>query len=162
MQPGETVSRSPLDKPLHLLTEDDISQLTREDCRRFLKDKGVPLSPSLTPSLPLRLSQSHLQFIYIYNINICRICTSMWNGAWERCLCGDRTGMRRPSWNKSQAIQQVISLKALLETSSDYEATEAPKKLHIPRPENPPRVSSQPLLSPLYYPNFNSFFVYYY
>lgn len=25
------------------------------------------------------------------------------------------TGMRRPSWNKSQAIQQVISLKALLE-----------------------------------------------
>ena len=60
MQPGETVSRSPLDKPLHLLTEDDISQLTREDCRRFLKDKGVPLSPSLTPSLPLRLSQSHL------------------------------------------------------------------------------------------------------
>ncbi|KAF3436250.1 hypothetical protein FNV43_RR23342 [Rhamnella rubrinervis] len=87
MQPGETVSRSPLDKPLHRLTEDDISQLTREDCRRYLKDKG----------------------------------------------------MRRPSWNKSQAIQQVISLKALLETSSDYEATEAPKKLHIPRPENPPR-----------------------
>ena len=28
-------------------------------------------------------------------------------------------GMRRPSWNKSQAIQQVISLKALLETSED-------------------------------------------
>lgn len=26
-----------------------------------------------------------------------------------------RAGMRRPSWNKSQAIQQVISLKALLE-----------------------------------------------
>ena len=30
-----------------------------------------------------------------------------------------RTGMRRPSWNKSQAIQQVISLKALLEPTDD-------------------------------------------
>ncbi|XP_027365169.1 protein TIFY 4B isoform X3 [Abrus precatorius] len=59
--------RSILDKPLNQLTEDDISQLTREDCRRFLKEKG----------------------------------------------------MRRPSWNKSQAIQQVISLKALLEPSDD-------------------------------------------
>ncbi|PNX56541.1 hypothetical protein L195_g050468 [Trifolium pratense] len=27
--------------------------------------------------------------------------------------------MRRPSWNKSQAIQQVISLKALLEPTAD-------------------------------------------
>jgi hypothetical protein len=27
--------------------------------------------------------------------------------------------MRRPSWNKSQAIQQVISLKALLEPTDD-------------------------------------------
>ncbi|CAO2833726.1 unnamed protein product [Amaranthus hypochondriacus] len=60
-----TVAKSVLQKPLHLLTEDDISQLTREDCRRYLKDKG----------------------------------------------------MRRPSWNKSQAIQQVISLKSLLEPS---------------------------------------------
>ncbi|XP_038987858.1 protein TIFY 4B-like isoform X2 [Phoenix dactylifera] len=60
---AETGGRSPLDKPLSLLTEEDIAQLTREDCRRFLKEKG----------------------------------------------------MRRPSWNKSQAIQQVISLKALLE-----------------------------------------------
>ncbi|KMS98856.1 hypothetical protein BVRB_3g068330 isoform C [Beta vulgaris subsp. vulgaris] len=57
--------KSVLDKPLHQLTEDDISQLTREDCRRYLKEKG----------------------------------------------------MRRPSWNKSQAIQQVISLKSLLEPS---------------------------------------------
>ncbi|XP_072990339.1 protein TIFY 4B-like [Typha latifolia] len=55
--------KSPLEKPLAKLTEEDIAQLTREDCRRFLKDKG----------------------------------------------------MRRPSWNKSQAIQQVISLKAILE-----------------------------------------------
>ncbi|KAL5860175.1 hypothetical protein ACOSQ4_001471 [Xanthoceras sorbifolium] len=78
MLPGETVSRSLLDKPLHQLTEDDISQLTREDCRRYLKEKG----------------------------------------------------MRRPSWNKSQAIQQVISLKKLLETVSDSDATEARKKLY--------------------------------
>ncbi|KAI4373926.1 hypothetical protein MLD38_011983 [Melastoma candidum] len=56
-------AQSILEKPLLQLTEEDISQLTREDCRKFLKDKG----------------------------------------------------MRRPSWNKSQAIQQVISLKALLE-----------------------------------------------
>nr|AGU37275.1 jasmonate ZIM-domain protein 6 [Nicotiana tabacum] len=55
MPPEESVSKSLLDKPLQQLTEDDISQLTREDCRRYLKLKG----------------------------------------------------MRRPSWNKSQAIQQV-------------------------------------------------------
>ncbi|KAJ6405674.1 hypothetical protein OIU84_013602 [Salix udensis] len=84
MQPGETVSRSALDKPLHQLTEDDISQLTREDCRRYLKEKG----------------------------------------------------MRRPSWNKSQAIQQVISLKTLLETTPE---TESPRRrLYIPPPDNPP------------------------
>ncbi|KAJ8543144.1 hypothetical protein K7X08_005667 [Anisodus acutangulus] len=83
MPPEETLSKSPLDKPLYLLTDDDISQLTREDCRRYLKDKG----------------------------------------------------MRRPSWNKSQAIQQVISLKALLETTPESD-TGPRKKLHIPRPNN--------------------------
>ncbi|XP_022728159.1 protein TIFY 4B-like isoform X2 [Durio zibethinus] len=88
MSPGETVSQSPLDKPLNQLTEDDISQVTREDCRRYLKEKG----------------------------------------------------MRRPSWNKSQAIQQVILLKNLLETTTDSDAIEARKKLCIPCPENPPRV----------------------
>ncbi|KAI3953165.1 hypothetical protein MKX01_042160 [Papaver californicum] len=68
MKPGETtIIRSTLDKPLRQLTEDDISQLTREDCRRYLIEKG----------------------------------------------------MRRPSWNKSQAIEQVISLKSLLETTFD-------------------------------------------
>ncbi|XP_076926751.1 protein TIFY 4B-like [Bidens hawaiensis] len=68
---------SVLDKPLQLLTEDDISQLTREDCRRYLKQKG----------------------------------------------------MRRPSWNKSQAIQQVIMLKALLEPSPDSD--EGSRKMYI-------------------------------
>ncbi|PHU22091.1 hypothetical protein BC332_07198 [Capsicum chinense] len=82
MPPEETVSKSPLDKPLYQLTDDDISQLTREDCRRYLKDKG----------------------------------------------------MRRPSWNKSQAIQQVISLKALLETPPDTDTGQR-KRLHIPRPD---------------------------
>ncbi|KAJ0734874.1 putative transcription factor TIFY family [Helianthus annuus] len=72
-----TAAASPLDKPLHQLTEDDISQLTREDCRRFLKQKG----------------------------------------------------MRRPSWNKSQAIQQVIMLKALLEPSPDSD--DGGRKLYI-------------------------------
>ncbi|XP_057965175.1 protein TIFY 4B-like isoform X2 [Malania oleifera] len=96
MSAQETDSRSPLDKPLHQLTEDDISQLTREDCRRYLKSKG----------------------------------------------------MRRPSWNKSQAIQQVISLKTLLERTSDSATADAAttvKKFYIPSPENPHRV---PFTSP--------------
>ncbi|XP_027115168.1 protein TIFY 4B-like isoform X1 [Coffea arabica] len=84
MPPEEPLSKSPLDKPLQQLTEDDISQLTREDCRRYLKEKG----------------------------------------------------MRRPSWNKSQAIQQVISLKTLLEppTSDSDSAAGTCKKRYIPRP----------------------------
>ncbi|KAL2324438.1 hypothetical protein Fmac_023496 [Flemingia macrophylla] len=75
--------RSILDKPLNQLTEDDISQLTREDCRRFLKEKG----------------------------------------------------MRRPSWNKSQAIQQVICLKALLEPSDD-DAPPPPPPPQAPPPDD--------------------------
>ncbi|XP_050133304.1 protein TIFY 4B-like isoform X1 [Malus sylvestris] len=67
MNAATTTFPSILEKPLNQLTEDDISQLTREDCRKYLKEKG----------------------------------------------------MRRPSWNKSQAIQQVISLKALLEPNED-------------------------------------------
>lgn len=51
MAADDTVAhRSPLDKPLYLLTEDDISQVTREDCRRYLKSKGhLSPSPSLFP-----------------------------------------------------------------------------------------------------------------
>ncbi|CAI0448838.1 unnamed protein product, partial [Linum tenue] len=84
----ETAARSPLEKPLHQLTEDDISQLTREDCRRFLKEKG----------------------------------------------------MRRPSWNKSQAIQQVISLKTLLEPPPESDDGQPPRRRYIPRPDNTHRV----------------------
>ncbi|GMJ01161.1 PEAPOD 2 [Hibiscus trionum] len=96
MSTGETVCRSPLYKPISQLTEDDISQVTREDCRRYLKEKG----------------------------------------------------MRRPSWNKSQAIQQVISLKTLLETTSDSDAVEASKKFCNPGPENPPRFVSDSTVLP--------------
>ncbi|KAJ4968668.1 hypothetical protein NE237_015369 [Protea cynaroides] len=85
MRPEETTYRSPLDKPLDLLTEEDISQLTREDCRRYLKEKG----------------------------------------------------MRRPSWNKSQAIQQVLSLKSLLETRSDS-GVGIRQTVLSSSPENPP------------------------
>ncbi|GAB2294710.1 Protein TIFY 4B-like isoform X1 [Dionaea muscipula] len=81
-----TSARSVLDKPLHELTEDDISQLTREDCRRYLQEKG----------------------------------------------------MRRPSWNKSQAIQQVISLKSLLEPPPPS----LPPNHPAPPPENPPPATS--------------------
>ncbi|KAF8388110.1 hypothetical protein HHK36_026776 [Tetracentron sinense] len=97
MNPGNSIFRSPLDKPLELLTEEDISQLTREDCRKFLKDKG----------------------------------------------------MRRPSWNKSQAIQQVISLKNLLETkigsvagTGAGDGTGIRHEISVSRPENPPEAST--------------------
>ncbi|CAA2974744.1 protein TIFY 4B-like isoform X2 [Olea europaea var. sylvestris] len=103
MLPEDTIPKSPLDKPLQQLTEDDISQITREDCRRYLKEKG----------------------------------------------------MRRPSWNKSQAIQQVIMLKRLLETTSSDTEAEPLKKLYIPRltnanneyDDNPQRVSEGTLES---------------
>ncbi|KAI3526703.1 hypothetical protein L1887_05965 [Cichorium endivia] len=81
--PFSTSAVSALEKPLHQLTEDDISQLTREDCRRYLKQKG----------------------------------------------------MRRPSWNKSQAIQQVIMLKALLEPAPDY--GDGSRKLYITSRQQP-------------------------
>ncbi|XP_057517381.1 protein TIFY 4B-like isoform X1 [Amaranthus tricolor] len=96
------VAKSVLDKPLHELTEDDITQLTREDCRRYLKDKG----------------------------------------------------MRRPSWNKSQAIQQVISLKSLLEPSppANSNSNAAALKSALVRPPNVPSYntvnSNSPELSP--------------
>lgn len=46
MDVGVSPAKSILEKPLKLLTEDDISQLTREDCRKFLKDKGFVSSSS--------------------------------------------------------------------------------------------------------------------
>ncbi|XP_024523063.1 protein TIFY 4A [Selaginella moellendorffii] len=52
-------------KKLEELTDEDVMQLTREDCRRYLKEKG----------------------------------------------------MRRPSWNKAQAVQQLLSLKSLCDPS---------------------------------------------
>jgi hypothetical protein len=123
MQPGETVFRSALDKPLHQLTEDDISQVTREDCRRYLKEKGLS-------SLSIVVA-SHYFWVF------CRF-----NPCWWWCPY-KKKGMRRPSWNKSQAIQQVISLKTLLEATPE---TESPRRrLYIPRPpphppDNTPRV----------------------
>ncbi|XWS36340.1 hypothetical protein CRYUN_Cryun20dG0076700 [Craigia yunnanensis] len=121
MSPGETVSRSPLDKPLNQLTEDDISQVTREDCRRYLKEKG----------LSLHLFCVCFLFFYV-KMRECFV----------SIFFSLLVGMRRPSWNKSQAIQQVISLKTLLEPTTDSDAVEASKKLCIPCPENPPRVVS--------------------
>ncbi|CAN7031105.1 unnamed protein product, partial [Brassica rapa subsp. trilocularis] len=85
-------AKSILEKPLKLLTEDDISQLTREDCRKFLKDKG----------------------------------------------------MRRPSWNKSQAIQQVLSLKALFEPGDDSGAGILRKILVSPNPTRVTATSTEP------------------
>eukprot|EP00252_Welwitschia_mirabilis_P011142 TRINITY_DN25041_c0_g1_i2.p1 TRINITY_DN25041_c0_g1~~TRINITY_DN25041_c0_g1_i2.p1 ORF type:complete len:292 (+),score=27.70 TRINITY_DN25041_c0_g1_i2:381-1256(+) len=70
MNEASPVARPNLEKPLEELSHDDIMQLTREDCRRYLKQRG----------------------------------------------------MRRPSWNKSQAIQQVLSLKNLLSSSNGKDA----------------------------------------
>ncbi|GLU08920.1 hypothetical protein SLE2022_258040 [Rubroshorea leprosula] len=47
-------------------------------------------------------------------------------------------GMRRPSWNKSQAIQQVISLKKLFESSGDSGAGALRNVLVSPSPPPPP------------------------
>ncbi|GLT61551.1 hypothetical protein SLA2020_342500 [Shorea laevis] len=47
-------------------------------------------------------------------------------------------GMRRPSWNKSQAIQQVISLKKLFESSDDSGAGALRNVLVSPSPPPPP------------------------
>lgn len=54
-------------------------------------------------------------------------------------------GMRRPSWNKSQAIQQVISLKALIEDNSDPDDLTTAVRLR-PKPSIPP--SPRSLTSP--------------
>lgn len=53
MNPGVTTLRSILDKPLHELTEEDISQLTREDCRKYLKEKGSSFSSFSFPFFSL-------------------------------------------------------------------------------------------------------------
>ncbi|PKA58295.1 Protein TIFY 4B [Apostasia shenzhenica] len=87
---GTSRARSLLEKPLSDLTEDDIAQITREECRRFLKERG----------------------------------------------------MRRPSWNKSQAVQQVISLKALIENHQESEVAGSTawirRKTWSPRPPRSP------------------------
>ncbi|KAJ7564059.1 hypothetical protein O6H91_03G135200 [Diphasiastrum complanatum] len=72
--------RQALDKPLEELTDADIMQLTREDCRRYLKERG----------------------------------------------------MRRPSWNKFQAIQQVLSLKGLFDSKP-------PGERDIQKEDSPPK-----------------------
>ncbi|KAF3498471.1 hypothetical protein DY000_02053776 [Brassica cretica] len=111
-------AKSILEKPLKLLTEDDISQLTREDCRKFLKDKGSITSlPPPTHTLLLR--------------------------EWQR-LTRVLTGMRRPSWNKSQAIQQVLSLKALFEPGDDSGAGILRKILVSPNPTRVTATSAEP------------------
>uniref|UniRef100_A0A6V7QX71 Protein TIFY n=1 Tax=Ananas comosus var. bracteatus TaxID=296719 RepID=A0A6V7QX71_ANACO len=53
-------------------------------------------------------------------------------------------GMRRPSWNKSQAIQQVISLKALLEGRPDSATTATRQKPPPPPPPPPPHPPPPP------------------
>ncbi|XVE65952.1 hypothetical protein DITRI_Ditri08aG0041500 [Diplodiscus trichospermus] len=55
--------------------------------------------------------------------------------------------MRRPSWNKSQAIQQVISLKALLEGNDDSGAGALRKIFVSPTPPSVPPQNDAPLVA---------------
>ncbi|KAL6007255.1 Protein TIFY 4B-like isoform X1 [Asimina triloba] len=56
--------------------------------------------------------------------------------------------MRRPSWNKWQAVQQVISLKTLLEARPDSGDIGIRQKTAAPcaEPDNPPAVRSHPYI----------------
>lgn len=108
--PLSASTTSLLDKPLHQLTEDDISQLTREDCRRYLKQKGLHPSGGC--------------LVYFIGVLVCVCVCVFLDGLFDA-----DTGMRRPSWNKSQAIQQVVMLKALLEPTPDSDGCR--RKLHI-------------------------------
>lgn len=125
------MGKSLLEKPLSLLTEEDIAQITREECRRFLKERGS----SLLPFISLPFSALFFYFPPSKSRGVSRL-------LYATC---DGTGMRRPSWNKSQAIQQVISLKALLEDRSDPDYPSASARIaRKPRSSSPP----PPLLTP--------------
>ena len=70
--------------------------------------------------------------------------------------------MRKPSWNKSQAIQQVISLKTLLETTADFDGGDdggARRKRFVSSPENQHRVGCKPLFMFFFF--FCSFWYYF-
>lgn len=116
-----TGDKSLLDKPLHHLTEDDIAQITREDCRRYLKEKGKRQKKlnwkNWKQSEQIRWCLSIYLFIYIV--------FPVFFGS----------GMRRPSWNKSQAIQQVIMMKRLFEGTPDSDAG-SQRRLRFSRPNN--------------------------
>lgn len=72
---------------------------------------------------------------------LCNYCEYARWGKSDRHVPFVRTGMRRPSWNKSQAIQQVISLKSLLETT-DGSGAGVLRKISVSKEnENPPPVS---------------------
>ncbi|CAA0395254.1 unnamed protein product [Arabidopsis thaliana] len=118
MDVGVTTAKSILEKPLKLLTEEDISQLTREDCRKFLKEKGFFffLSPFFSGLI-------------------------VFDGRIFLTDFAEKNRMRRPSWNKSQAIQQVLSLKALYEPGDDSGAGIL-RKILVSQPPNPPRVTT--------------------
>lgn len=141
MPPEETAVKVILDKPLHQLTEDDIAQVTREDCRRYLKEKG-------TPSMKVTFSEMKK---LVANF------VSKWCFFLVKFFCAVfGAGMRRPSWNKSQAIQQVIMLKKLLEASPDSDAG-SHKKLRISLPDNSQSSNTAILESVRYFSVYISF-----
>nr|POE50562.1 protein tify 4a [Quercus suber] len=163
MNAATTTYGSILEKPLKQLTEEDISQLTREDCRKYLKDKGMRrpswnksqaiqqvislkalLEPcddddvSATHNLRRRVVPPQSQPGHLTEEDISQLTR-------EDCrkYLKDK-GMRRPSWNKSQAIQQVISLKALLEPcdDDDVSATHNLRRRVVPPQSQPGHVPS--------------------
>ena len=83
------------------LTDEDIVQLTREYFRRYLKEKGL-----YAIFLILIYSTAFAQSTYSANTHTHSSDISF----------STKIGMCRPFWNKSQAIQQVLSLKILLDS----------------------------------------------
>ncbi|PKA49376.1 Protein TIFY 4B [Apostasia shenzhenica] len=119
-----SAAKSPLEKPLSELTEDDIAH---ENERNVADTSGQKRCSFLLPPPPaLYMLQESGQ----ENID-------------EQGL-GVLAGMRRPSWNKSQAIQQVISLKALLEHRPDDPSAATRTRLKSRWPLPPLLTSMEP------------------
>ncbi|XP_057532712.1 protein TIFY 4B-like isoform X3 [Amaranthus tricolor] len=103
-----TVAKSVLQKPLHQLTEDDISQLTREDCRRYLKDKG---------------STSNFQFHVFSYSRFEEFNSVLW--LFDEQVCEDLHGINLRRFNKSFLSNLCLNHLLGNSNSSELSPTEA-------------------------------------
>ena len=93
------------------LTDEDIIQLTREDFHRYLKEKGLYA----------------IFLILIYSTAFAESTYSANTHTHSDISFSTKIGMRRPFWNKSQAIQQVLSLKILLDSNPNQDSKKPSK-----------------------------------